>query len=63
MKNKLKNTKKSTHKYESVSKEKVLTSLNKNLVDENTILLAKLQNEVADYYSKIFERLNAISSI
>ncbi len=60
MKNKLKNTKKSTLKYKS--KEKVLISFNNNVVDENALLLAKLQNEVADYYSKIFERLNAISS-
>jgi hypothetical protein len=63
MKNTSNKRKKETFEFDYKPQQNVGPSFKQIAVDDNAIVLVKLQNEVADYYRKIFERLSTISSL
>ena len=63
MKNTSNKRKKDKFEFEYKPQQNAGPSFKKIAVDDNAVVLVKLQNEVAEYYQKIFERLSAISSL
>ena len=63
MKNTSNKRKKDKFEFEYKPQQNAGPSFNKIAVDDNAVVLVKLQNEVAEHYQKIFERLSAISSL
>jgi hypothetical protein len=63
MKNTSNKRKKDKFEFEYKPQQNVGPSFKQIAVDDNAVVLVKLQNEVAEYYQKIFERLSAISSL